>query len=205
MLGECSGMSPGPDGVYRSTNNSGQFWVTFPTPRTVQEFWYRFYTRWESGFTYDQDPKSTKLIYIFGYQESNANYRCTGPGTPLSCCTGSSAGTCTRGNINPVIQMWHSSFNAPAQIRNVPTGYTNYLGNGFADIYPNGISDGTWKCIEVHLKLNTPGVADGVWDFWIDGVNISHFSDVKYWRIMMLRVLVGGGCSSTRTVGTGAV
>jgi len=29
--------------------------------------------------------------------------------------------------------------------------------------------DGTWYCVEAHVKLNTPGQSDGVQEFWIDG------------------------------------
>ena len=29
--------------------------------------------------------------------------------------------------------------------------------------------DGTWFCVEAHVKLNTPGQSDGVQEFWIDG------------------------------------
>jgi hypothetical protein len=32
------------------------------------------------------------------------------------------------------------------------------------------LQDNQWYCIETHLKLNTPGVADGVAEIWIDGV-----------------------------------
>lgn len=28
---------------------------------------------------------------------------------------------------------------------------------------------GQWRCVEGHLRLNTPGASDGVFEFWIDG------------------------------------
>ncbi len=28
---------------------------------------------------------------------------------------------------------------------------------------------GQWQCVEAHVKLNTPGAADGVFEFWVDG------------------------------------
>jgi len=39
---------------------------------------------------------------------------------------------------------------------------------GTTQIYNTLISD-TWHCIEVHVKLNTPGNSDGVFEYWIDG------------------------------------
>ncbi len=29
---------------------------------------------------------------------------------------------------------------------------------------------GQWKCIEVHVKLNDPGMSNGIQEFWVDGV-----------------------------------
>jgi len=28
---------------------------------------------------------------------------------------------------------------------------------------------GQWQCVEAHIKLNTPGEADGMFEFWVDG------------------------------------
>ncbi len=28
---------------------------------------------------------------------------------------------------------------------------------------------GTWQCVEAHVKLNSPGNADGMFEFWVDG------------------------------------
>jgi len=38
--------------------------------------------------------------------------------------------------------------------------------------YSNGakpMADGRWYCVEYHYKMNTPGVANGVQEMWIDG------------------------------------
>lgn len=51
--------------------------------------------------------------------------------------------------------------------------------NDFANLkwfgYKRGItpifssaSSGKWYCIEAHVKLNTPGVSDGIFEYWID-------------------------------------
>ena len=31
------------------------------------------------------------------------------------------------------------------------------------------VASGKWYCVETHVKLNTPGSADGTFEFWIDG------------------------------------
>lgn len=40
--------------------------------------------------------------------------------------------------------------------------------------------DGKWYCIEYHIKLNTPGVADGVSEIWVDGVLTARWSGRMY-------------------------
>lgn len=42
------------------------------------------------------------------------------------------------------------------------------VGPGKTPIYSTAES-GRWRCIESHVKLNTPGSADGEFDLWIDG------------------------------------
>jgi hypothetical protein len=40
---------------------------------------------------------------------------------------------------------------------------------GTTELFSNAQS-GKWHCIEAHVKLNTPGQPDGVFEFWVDGV-----------------------------------
>jgi hypothetical protein len=44
------------------------------------------------------------------------------------------------------------------------------MASGPLDANGNRQSDGQWHAYEVHLKLNTPGIADGVAETWIDGI-----------------------------------
>lgn len=43
------------------------------------------------------------------------------------------------------------------------------------------LADNTWHCIEEHVKLNTPGVADGVLELWVDGVQ-THGYYTELWK-----------------------
>ncbi|HLY76203.1 MAG TPA: hypothetical protein VKU80_19035 [Planctomycetota bacterium] len=47
-----------------------------------------------------------------------------------------------------------------------------WLGNSPSGKFPVHSSEeaGRWICIEAHLKLNTPGKADGLAELWVDGV-----------------------------------
>ena len=58
---------------------------------------------------------------------------------------------------------------------------------------------GTWHEVEYHLRLNTPGSADGVLDVWVDDVKTISRQDVNFrgsytergWNTMMLRAWDG--------------
>ena len=49
--------------------------------------------------------------------------------------------------------------------------FTNlrWLGNkkGMTDLFSDA-NAGKWYCVTAHVKLNTPGLSDGVFEFWID-------------------------------------
>jgi hypothetical protein len=60
-----------------------------------------------------------------------------------------------------------------------PCASTGHAAYDSCPYYPNmarvPLSDNRWYCIETHLKMNKPGVADGVIELWIDGVQtMSH-------------------------------
>jgi hypothetical protein len=46
-------------------------------------------------------------------------------------------------------------------------------GYGSCNLYPNmaskPLADNVWYCVEEHVKLNTPSVADGMIEVWVDG------------------------------------
>ncbi len=51
---------------------------------------------------------------------------------------------------------------------------------GETEIFSSAES-GRWVCIEGHVRLNTPGAADGVFEFWIDG-NLENTRSDLDWR-----------------------
>ena len=86
------------------------------------------------------------------------------------------------------------------QIRGIPylhqdDGVASQPGNGWflsnqaPIVYTNS---GSWYCVEMHIKLNTPGVWDGLWEMWLDDMGIdgrsgpatptlrSQYTDVLY-------------------------
>jgi hypothetical protein len=67
------------------------------------------------------------------------------------------------------------------------SGYNDFahytwLGNadGSTQVYGSG-NQGQWQCIEAHMKLNTPGQSDGVFEFWVDG-NLDARRTALNWR-----------------------
>jgi hypothetical protein len=86
------------------------------------------------------------------------------------------------------------------------------------------ITDGAWHVLKAHLKLNTPGAADGIGEMWIDGVLKVRYTNVDFrgsytangWNHLVLSsnmpagapqaqqeywddVLLTGGAASTNT------
>jgi hypothetical protein len=51
---------------------------------------------------------------------------------------------------------------------------------GTTELFSSTLS-GQWHCVEGHVRLNTPGQADGVFEFWIDGNLENSRSDLD-WR-----------------------
>ncbi|MHC4738480.1 MAG: hypothetical protein ACYS9Y_06215 [Planctomycetota bacterium] len=49
-------------------------------------------------------------------------------------------------------------------------GNMDWIGNmaGVTPIF-DSLHDGIWYCVEAHVKLNDPGVSNGIQEFWIDG------------------------------------
>jgi len=48
--------------------------------------------------------------------------------------------------------------------------HMDWIGNlaGVTPIF-DSLHDGIWYCVEAHVKLNDPGVSNGIQEFWIDG------------------------------------
>jgi hypothetical protein len=83
----------------------------------------------------------------------------------------------------------------------------------YADYLPHDqgmMGDGEWHCWEWHLKMNTAdGVADGVYEAWLDGIPMGSFTDImwantesatRHWN----RVWLGGNNINTYDDGGGA-
>ncbi|MDN5941487.1 MAG: hypothetical protein L0H94_06365 [Nitrospira sp.] len=59
-------------------------------------------------------------------------------------------------------------------LENVPPGAsTNFYSSAT-------LADNRWYCIETHEKLNTPGVANGIAQAWIDGAQVMNVTNIKY-------------------------
>lgn len=54
-----------------------------------------------------------------------------------------------------------------------PSDTTNYF-TSFT------FNDGQWFCVETHEQLNTPGVANGILEAWIDGTKVMSVTNVKF-------------------------
>jgi hypothetical protein len=61
------------------------------------------------------------------------------------------------------------------------TNMNGAAGTGWEGQMAGMISDGQWRCYEVHLKANTsPGATDGIGQFWVNGTLIVDSSTTDY-------------------------
>jgi hypothetical protein len=62
------------------------------------------------------------------------------------------------------------------------------------------VTRGVWHRVEMVLKANTPGVANGVWQLWFDGVQTHNYSNIQFsgpadanqWMHLFLQPVWGG-------------
>ena len=122
-----------------------------------REIWYRMYVKMQDGWQ-GVDPAKLSRATVF---TSSADWRqamiahlwSDGAARllidPASCVDGSGNVVCTTYN---------------------DFAHLHWLGNrsGVTPIFDTA-HDNTWYCVEAHVKLNDPGQANGVQEFWIDG------------------------------------
>ncbi len=135
---------------------------------TYTEIWWRLKLRMEPGWP-DVGPFKVTRATVFAKPNWgqamiahlwSAGAEVTLLGDPASCVSG--------GTVNC------NTYNDFANLQ--------WLGqmNGTTELFSSALS-GQWHCIEGHVRLNTPGQADGVFEFWIDG-NLENARSDLDWR-----------------------
>lgn len=126
------------------------------------ELWIRWYARYQSGLD------ATNLYY------NKLLYIRTGPTDATSGATQVIPGFYGPGRLLIGAQGTGSVQNhAVTQV------------GALEKIFPGGISDGQWHCIEIHIKMDTTAtgkdqLADGIAQLWIDGINYIDVSDENF-------------------------
>lgn len=167
-------------GIYvTNTNNAGNIKFSFgrtpvaPTRYLSQDFqdvYWRFYMMVESGWT--GNPGKTARITIFsGADWSQAAighlWQDSGLGLALDPASGVAAD--------------------PASSQVITNGYNDFsnlrwlgIQNGVTQVYSPAYT-GKWVCVETRVKLNSPGLADGTFQYWIDDALQTERHDLN-WR-----------------------
>lgn len=115
------------------------------------EIWIRYYTRYPIGQSWG-DIMEHKMIYAF-----------TNDGVAI--------------NINFPQGMGAIGIQ-PRGTMNSPDIYVN--GWGWNNLYGADIGDGSWHLYEHHFKLGSSGGNNGVYQFWVDGVNRVNRIDLDF-------------------------
>ena len=84
-----------------------------------------------------------------------------------------------RTTTNGITRQWWmmgccTSKNVLVTLENVPPG-------GATNKYTSAtLADNRWYCIETYEKLNTPGVANGISQAWVDGTQVMNVTNIMY-------------------------
>lgn len=134
----------------------GDIWPSNNVPSGVKEIWVQWWWKYSSGFTYE--GVSDKQFFIWSNSPG---------GTAFDVAA---------------MEFWAGEGVNPSQITMLPQGP-----NGMA--YPPNKNlargawyrnPGTWHKYTAHYKWNSAGQWDGVYQAWVDGVQISDYSSVYF-------------------------
>lgn len=124
--------------------------------RDFKEIWWRIDVKRQTGWTGGGADKLTRATVfvdsgwsqgLIAHVWSNKNYLVMDPASGI--------------DKNGILKSKH--YNDFANLR--------WLGNktGTIDLFSDA-NAGKWYCVTGHVKMNTPGLSDGVFEFWIDDV-----------------------------------
>jgi len=152
----------------------GTFYDRFFTP--TDDLWIRNWYRTEAN------PPGTSFKY------ANANEPPVPPVTSVVSGTGGKyhyiKGTGSQSGISGFFINFYGSraqgFSLQNHFGHCPnTGFGPY---DTCNYYPNlaavSLNDDQWYCVEYHVKLNTPGIADGIIESWVNGVQSMGYYNV---------------------------
>lgn len=157
------------------TVNAGHFARTFGrspvntlghSAQDFTEIYWRFYVRMQEGWT--GNPYKLTRATVFAapnWAQAMVAHLWEGPGDTLA--------------LDPV-----SGIGAAGQL--ATTRYNDFdhfrwlgMAGGSTRIFAPEAS-GQWRCVEAHVKLNSPGVSDGVFEFWVDGALEARRDDLNW-------------------------
>jgi len=188
-----------PAGEHGTKETGGQ-WKAF-LPEKVEEAYLSYRVKFENGFDFVRGGK------LPGLAAENAP-------------TGSRAADGTNGWTGRMMGRtdFQGTSGQPEQLESVAISYAKYFESGpdgdgqedkiywiDADANRTVLQSDTWYKITQRIKLNTPGVADGILQIWLDGELVHEQTDVVYRTVAGLEIdqmyfstFFGGG-SSWRT------
>lgn len=121
-----------------------------------REIYWRMYVRAEAGWTGNPYKLSRATIFAKSNWAQAMIAHVWGDGTGDTLLQDPASGIDASGNVVT------TKYNDFTNLR--------WLGarRGTTAVFSSDAS-GEWHCVEAHVKLNTPGLSDGVFEFWIDG------------------------------------
>jgi hypothetical protein len=115
----------------------------------------RMFVKHQAGWT--GTPGGGMMSVTSNYLADNSQAMNVGLGSGLVDALSAQPSSCVQGGT-PICTGWNDYDNF-AWLAPLP---------GVTPIFSTEDS-GNWRCVELHVELNTPGQSDGVVEFWVDG------------------------------------
>ncbi len=192
----------------RAGTHEPLFSFKYALPRSDVYYW-RFYRHYEAGYQFTCESKG---FVIYGHNPITyvlpAGQRPNGDDETScflqimpNCWYDNRAGTTrcfdpssVKNRGEPVLYCYHLD---------QPTGYGEKFRQNIGT--PVYITSGQWIDIQIMMKLNTPGQANGEIKMWIDGQLKLHYSNIRFRTVSQLQLnavalsgYIGGTCTSSR-------
>jgi hypothetical protein len=155
------------DATRYSTGCSHHFYAPkYNDNALLDEVYMRYYVR--LGADYHGSTDGGKMPGIASQQWYDGQLLCGGSGTT---CAGGGKGWTLRGGFN-----MNNDVNNPVYPRVLLHTYAYHAqqAGGYGDIWTWGarglVELEKWTAVEWHVKVNTPGIANGVLQVWVDGL-----------------------------------
>jgi len=153
-------------------------------PKGYNELYARFYIKFQPGWRWTQNGESEQKIARFTHYHGGSPFQYFDGGNqhPIA---GLHIAKFNSGNSNacfqPIFRYENTYFPDQATPSHSRASVFYPAGSGYTGGGTDFTENTAWQCWEMRVKMNSsPGVADGIYQFWVDGALIFSITDLAW-------------------------